>query len=121
MRTITTADGLALHLHTWPLPATPTRGSVLIVHGLGEHGGRYAHVAAHLTQAGWAVLGYDQRGHGRSGGPRGSTALTAAAPCAVLQSRCCDSLAHEVFNGPEQARVLADLTAGLSTMLRAAA
>ena len=43
------------------------------------------------------------------------------APCAVLQSRCYDSLAHEVFNGPEQAGVLADLTAGLSTMLRAAA
>ena len=74
MRALTTADGLALHLHTWPLPAAPARGSVLLVHGLGEHGGRYAHVAAHLTQAGWAVVGYDQRGHGRSGGPRGGLA-----------------------------------------------
>jgi alpha-beta hydrolase superfamily lysophospholipase len=44
---------------------------VLIVHGLGEHGARYAHVAAHLVAHGWAVIGYDQRGHGRSGGPRG--------------------------------------------------
>ncbi len=283
MRTLTTADGLALHLHTWPEPAAPARGSVLMVHGLGEHGGRYAHVAAHLTQAGWAVAGYDQRGHGRSGGPRGgmagadslladlgllightrsrlpgplvllghsmgglvagryvaeglsaqpapwwqpvdalvmsspaldpgmglalklllalaapllpnlalgngltpewvcsdpavvrayvadplnhdrvtprlarfivdggafvrrqapgwrtptlllyagadrcvaprgSSAFAAAAPRAVLQSRRYDSLAHEIFNEPEQARVLVDLTAGLSTMLRAAA
>ncbi len=74
MTTLTTADGLALHLHAWPLPAEragPARGTVLIVHGLGEHGGRYAHVAAHLAGAGWAVAGYDQRGHGRSGGPRG--------------------------------------------------
>ena len=74
MTLLTTADGLPLHLHTWPLPTAPARGSVLIVHGLGEHGGRYAHVAAHLARAGWAVLGYDQRGHGRSGGPRGGLA-----------------------------------------------
>ena len=94
MGTLTTADGLVLHLHAWPLPATPARGGVLIVHGLGEHGGRYAHVATHLTQAGWAVVGYDQRGHGRSGGPRGGMAGA-------------DSL-------------LADLTAGLSTVLRTA-
>jgi alpha-beta hydrolase superfamily lysophospholipase len=72
MTTLTTADGLALHLHAWPLPAGPARGTVLIVHGLGEHGGRYAHVAAHLAAAGWAVAGYDQRGHGRSDGARGA-------------------------------------------------
>ena len=63
-----TRDGLTLHLQHWP--AAATRG-VLLVHGLGEHIGRYAHVAAHLNAWGWQVFGYDQRGHGRSEGPRG--------------------------------------------------
>ncbi|QTN22744.1 alpha/beta hydrolase [Rhizobacter sp. AJA081-3] len=67
-----TADGLPLHLHEWPHPAP--RGTVLLVHGLGEHGGRYAHVAAHLNAWGWRVLAHDHRGHGRSGGERGRIA-----------------------------------------------
>jgi len=67
--TLTTADGLRLHLQRWPGPAA-ARGTVLIVHGLGEHSGRYAHVAAQLNGWGWNVLGYDQRGHGRSQGAR---------------------------------------------------
>ncbi|MCA9174557.1 MAG: lysophospholipase [Planctomycetales bacterium] len=46
-------------------------GAVLIVHGLGEHSGRYAHVASRLTQAGHFVVSYDQRGHGNTGGARG--------------------------------------------------
>jgi alpha-beta hydrolase superfamily lysophospholipase len=66
-----TIDGLALHLRQWPAPYT-ARGSVLIVHGLGEHIGRYERVAADLNHAGWSVLGYDQRGHGRSQGARGA-------------------------------------------------
>lgn len=69
--TLTTDDGLALHTHHWPTAAAATRGRVLIVHGLGEHGGRYAHVAAALNAAGWDVAGWDHRGHGRSAGPRG--------------------------------------------------
>lgn len=64
-----THDGLRLHLQHWPVSGA--RGSVLLVHGLGEHIGRYTHVAAHLNAWGWSVLGYDQRGHGRSDGPRG--------------------------------------------------
>lgn len=63
-----TRDGLTLHLQHWP--AAATRG-VLVVHGLGEHIGRYAQVAAQLNACGWQVYGYDQRGHGRSEGPRG--------------------------------------------------
>ena len=74
MGELLTTDGLTLSCHETTLPAGPARGTVLIVHGLGEHAGRYAHVAAHLAQAGWAVAGYDQRGHGRSGGPRGAIA-----------------------------------------------
>jgi alpha-beta hydrolase superfamily lysophospholipase len=46
---------------------------ICLVHGLGEHGGRYAHVAAFLNQAGYAQLALDLRGHGRSEGPRGHT------------------------------------------------
>jgi alpha-beta hydrolase superfamily lysophospholipase len=66
-----TDDGLPLHLRDWACNGTP-QGTVLIVHGLGEHIGRYAALAADLNRAGWFVSGYDQRGHGASGGPRGS-------------------------------------------------
>jgi alpha-beta hydrolase superfamily lysophospholipase len=67
--TLTTADGLNLHLQSWP--TSDARGTVLIVHGLGEHVGRYAHVAAHLNGWGWNAVGYDHRGHGRSQGNKG--------------------------------------------------
>ena len=50
------------------------RGQVLIVHGLGEHAARYDPVAAALNAEGWSVLGFDQRGHGRSSGRRGTLA-----------------------------------------------
>ena len=70
MTTITTDDGLPLHLRHWEA-AEPARGQLLIVHGLGEHIERYAHVAAALNAAGWSVHGWDHRGHGKSGGKRG--------------------------------------------------
>ncbi len=69
MLTFTTHDGLDLQLREWPLE--DARGTVLIVHGLGEHIGRYAHVAAQLLRCGRRVVGYDQRGHGASAGARG--------------------------------------------------
>lgn len=68
--TVTTADGLTLQLREWPRAGA--RGTVLVVHGLGEHIGRYAHVAAQLNRAGLNVVGYDQRGHGSSEGARGA-------------------------------------------------
>ena len=74
MPELLTTDGLKLHLKDWPASAEARRGSVLIVHGLGEHSGRYGHVAAQLAADGWAVQAYDQRGHGRSAGPRGGLA-----------------------------------------------
>lgn len=65
-------DGAWLALHEWPLPAGQApRGQVLVVHGLGEHAGRYAPLAQHLHGWGLAVRGYDHYGHGRSSGKRG--------------------------------------------------
>lgn len=69
--TLTVADGTPLQLREWP-QLRPPHGRVLIVHGLGEHAGRYEHVAAHLNARGWQVHAYDHRGHGDSGGPRGA-------------------------------------------------
>jgi len=72
MQTLHTDDGVPLHLQQWAAPEPATRGTVLIVHGLGEHIGRYAHVAAFLNACGWHAAGFDQRGHGASGGRRGA-------------------------------------------------
>jgi alpha-beta hydrolase superfamily lysophospholipase len=46
---------------------------VALVHGLGEHIGRFARLARRLNAAGFVAVGFDLRGHGRSGGPRGHT------------------------------------------------
>ncbi len=64
-----THDDLALQGRAWP--CRDARGTIVIVHGLGEHIGRYAHVAASLNAHRWSVVGYDQRGHGASEGARG--------------------------------------------------
>lgn len=71
MTVLTTRDGLKLHLQRWPV-VDNAHGMVQIVHGLGEHIGRYETLARQLNAAGWHVAGHDQRGHGRSEGPRGS-------------------------------------------------
>lgn len=47
------------------------RSAVLIVHGIGEHSGRYDHVGRYLAEAGHDVVSFDNRGHGQSGGRRG--------------------------------------------------
>ena len=73
MQSLTTNDGLRLHLQRWSAPG-PAHGTVQIVHGLGEHIGRYAALAAMLTAAGWHAAGHDHRGHGRSEGARGTIA-----------------------------------------------
>lgn len=98
---LTTADGLHLARVAWPVldsPKTPAasspegsagrsgaaqrrpagtpRGTVLIVHGLGEHAERYVRLAAELTAAGWSVQAFDQRGHGASEGARGDIATS---------------------------------------------
>ena len=70
--TVKSKDGLTLVGREWS-PAGEVRGVVCLVHGIGEHVGRYPHVAAAFNQAGYVMIGVDQRGHGRSEGPRGHT------------------------------------------------
>lgn len=62
--------GARLHVTRW-LPATPPRAIVLLAHGYAEHAARYGHVAARLTDAGYAVYAVDHWGHGTSDGEGG--------------------------------------------------
>ena len=65
-------QGLNIFVQGWE-PERKPRAVVALVHGHGEHSGRYAHVGEAFTQAGYVLVGYDLRGHGKSGGPRGHT------------------------------------------------
>jgi len=64
-----TTDGLTLNALEWAVKDPIAHLS--IVHGLGEHIGRYAHVASFYNTKGISVSGLDLRGHGLSEGPRG--------------------------------------------------
>jgi alpha-beta hydrolase superfamily lysophospholipase len=64
-----TPDGIELYYSRYR-PTGP-KASILIIHGIGEHSGRYAHVAEFLCGSGYAVYTFDLRGHGRSKGQRG--------------------------------------------------
>ncbi len=61
------ADGTKIYTESW-LPEGDARAVVIIVHGLGEHIGRYSHVAPKMVEAGYAVYGLDHHAHGKSGG-----------------------------------------------------
>jgi alpha-beta hydrolase superfamily lysophospholipase len=61
--------GVPIAHREW-IPDGDARGSVVIVHGINEHGGRYAHVAQRLVRDAWLVAAIDHRGHGLSGGRR---------------------------------------------------
>ena len=52
-------------------PASPAHSSIVFMHGLGEHCGRYTHLADYFCTRGFAVRTYDLRGHGKSSGKRG--------------------------------------------------
>ena len=47
------------------------RTAMVLVHGIGEHSGRYDHVGRYLAEQGHDVVGFDNRGHGQSSGRRG--------------------------------------------------
>jgi alpha-beta hydrolase superfamily lysophospholipase len=62
--------GMELYLQSWRPDGNPV-AVVALVHGLGEHSGRYQNVVDYLVPRGYAVYGFDLRGHGRSPGRRG--------------------------------------------------
>jgi alpha-beta hydrolase superfamily lysophospholipase len=69
--------GQKVYAQEWQPEGRP-RAAVALVHGLGEHSGRYQHVAAHFNRAGYALVGFDLPGHGRTEGKRGHTSFQEA-------------------------------------------
>ncbi len=65
--------GRRLHVERWApvdVASGPPKSAVVIVHGFGEHAGRYKHVAQALAGAGRPTFAFDLAGHGRSDGRR---------------------------------------------------
>lgn len=60
--------GATLAFRHW-CPATPARAVLLVCHGLGEHGGRYAGLGEAMAARGFAVFAHDHRGHGLTTAP----------------------------------------------------
>jgi alpha-beta hydrolase superfamily lysophospholipase len=61
--------GMEIYYQAW-IPDKP-KATLTLLHGIGEHSGRYAHLTDHMTIRGFEVWACDLRGHGRSGGKRG--------------------------------------------------
>lgn len=69
IETLQTLDNFRLHTESWS-PEGDARAVVIVVHGYGEHIGRYTELMQALVSAGYAAYGLDHRGHGRSDGMR---------------------------------------------------
>ncbi len=65
--TFQTPDGFTIHTSRWSPPNAP-KAIVMLIHGIGEHLGRYQHVAKYLVEHGYEVYGLDHRTHGKSSG-----------------------------------------------------
>jgi alpha-beta hydrolase superfamily lysophospholipase len=63
-------DGTKFYVQGWEPEANP-KAVVCLVHGHGEHVGRYTHVGEAFTNAGYVLTGFDERGHGKTSGARG--------------------------------------------------
>ncbi len=63
-------DRCTLFIRRWQSAQQP-KATIILVHGLGEHSGRYHHLAEFFNAAGYAVTAFDLRGHGNSQGVRG--------------------------------------------------
>ena len=64
-------DGITFFAHTWS-PDGEVRAAITLVHGFGEHCLRYTPYFKYFTGQGIAILGFDLRGHGQTGGKRGA-------------------------------------------------
>lgn len=67
-------DGIRLYRRSWDAKGRgegAPRGIVILIHGFGDHVGRFRFVVKYLREHGFRVEGFDCRGHGQSGGPRG--------------------------------------------------
>ena len=69
--TFTGVADVPIFYQKWLPAGGVRRGAVIIVHGLGEHGGRYGNLVQRLLTEGYAVYAADNQGFGRSGGARG--------------------------------------------------
>ncbi len=65
-----TKEGDSIHAQKWMTPDKPV-AVILLIHGLGEHIGRYDHVANFFNKRNVNVYGFDHRGHGKTSGKRG--------------------------------------------------
>ncbi|MGI9624280.1 MAG: lysophospholipase [Acidimicrobiales bacterium] len=66
---VTNAAGDPQLRRSWT--AEEPKGTVLLVHGIAEHSGRYEHVARQFLASGFSVVSFDQRSHGQTGGGQG--------------------------------------------------
>ena len=64
-------DGLDIAAYGWVPENRPAKAVVCLVHGIGEHTGRYLHIAEAFTREGLVFFGADLRGHGNSRGKKG--------------------------------------------------
>lgn len=64
-------DGMKFFIQGWEPDQRQPKAFIALIHGLGDHTSRFAHVGKAWTDAGYAISGFDLRGHGKSGGERG--------------------------------------------------
>lgn len=100
------SDGVALHVHGW-VPDGRATAVLQVVHGMAEHAARYERLAKQFTDAGFAVYGHDQRGHGKSI-PAGH------APGHIAERACFDAMVRDVH---EVNRAIANRHPGLPIVL----
>lgn len=67
----TTRNKENIYAYHWGV--VDAKAVICLVHGLGEHLHRYEHVAAYFNEKGYAMMAFDNLGHGKSGGKRGHT------------------------------------------------
>ncbi len=64
-------DGINFFMQGWEPDGKKPKAVVGLLHGIGEHSGRYVHVGSAMTEAGYVLVSFDLRGHGKSSGARG--------------------------------------------------